>query len=79
MLKIVSKISYVPYVFCLLNFSALAGFFRLIQQNQSATWEKAREDRPLEFYDLTETGADTDIPVIQALLADEVGAGNIDN
>ena len=79
MLKIVSKISYIPYVFCLLNFSALAGFFRLIQQNQSATWEKAREDRPLEFYDLTETGADTDIPVIQALLSDEVGAVNIDN
>jgi poly-beta-1,6-N-acetyl-D-glucosamine synthase len=43
-LKLVSKISYVPYVFCLLNFSALAGFLRLVQHKQAVTWEKARGD-----------------------------------
>ncbi len=41
-LKIVSKISYAPYMFCLLNFSALIGFLRLVRQKQAVTWEKAR-------------------------------------
>ncbi|BAZ41640.1 family 2 glycosyl transferase [Calothrix sp. NIES-4101] len=42
-LKIVSKLCYVPYVFCLLNFSALVGFLRFIKSEQNVTWEKARE------------------------------------
>jgi len=44
-LKIVSKVCYVPYVFCLLNFSALAGFFRLIFGRQDILWAKARDER----------------------------------
>ena len=75
-LKIVSKISYIPYVFCLLNFSALAGFLRLIQNKQAATWEKARQDQPLEFYDLTQLEENGDIPIIQQLLSNEVEASN---
>jgi len=42
-LKPVSKTCYIPYVFCLLNFSALVGFWRFINANQEATWEKARK------------------------------------
>lgn len=37
-----SKVTYIPYVFCLLNFSALTGFFRFIRAKQDVTWEKAR-------------------------------------
>ena len=37
-----SKLCYIPYVFCLLNFSALAGFYRFISARQSITWDKAR-------------------------------------
>lgn len=39
----VSKIAYIPYVFCLLNFSALAGFYRFINAKQEITWQKARQ------------------------------------
>jgi poly-beta-1,6-N-acetyl-D-glucosamine synthase len=41
-LKLVSKISYIPYVFCLLNFAALVGFLRIVKHKQAVTWEKAR-------------------------------------
>jgi cellulose synthase/poly-beta-1,6-N-acetylglucosamine synthase-like glycosyltransferase len=41
-LKAVSKACYIPYVFCLLNFSALVGFMRFIGSKQEAQWEKAR-------------------------------------
>lgn len=41
-LRFVSKVCYVPYVFCLLNFSALAGFIRFTKRQQAVTWEKAR-------------------------------------
>jgi len=44
-LKIISKTCYVPYVFCLLNFSALAGFFRFTFARQDIMWEKARDER----------------------------------
>jgi biofilm PGA synthesis N-glycosyltransferase PgaC len=44
-LKILSRFSYVPYVFCLLNFSALIGCFKFIMRKQSVAWEKAREGR----------------------------------
>lgn len=42
LLTLFSKICYVPYVFCLLNFSALIGFFKFAKHQQSVTWEKAR-------------------------------------
>ncbi len=41
-LGVIARISYVPYVFCLLNFSALIGFTRFINAKQKVTWEKAR-------------------------------------
>lgn len=40
--KSILKVCYVPYVFCLLNFSALVGFLRFIFNKQTVTWEKAR-------------------------------------
>jgi len=43
-LKVISKISYVPYVFCLMNFSALIGFLRYVTAKQDITWEKARDE-----------------------------------
>lgn len=42
MLKPIKKLCYIPYVFCLLNFSALNGFFRFIFAKQEITWQKAR-------------------------------------
>ena len=41
-MRLISKACYVPYVFCLLNFSALIGFFRFIESKQEVIWEKAR-------------------------------------
>lgn len=43
MLKGISKMTYVPYVFCLLNYSAVVGFWRFITNQQSVTWDKARD------------------------------------
>ncbi len=40
--KLVSRVCYVPYVFCLLNFSAFVGFLKFIQAKQDVVWEKAR-------------------------------------
>lgn len=40
--RTLSRVCYVPYVFCLLNFSALIGFFRYMGSNQKITWDKAR-------------------------------------
>lgn len=40
--NLISKICYIPYVFCLLNFSALAGTLRFFGSKQEVTWEKAR-------------------------------------
>ena len=37
------KWCYVPYVFCLLNSAALAGFFRFIGAKQESAWKKARK------------------------------------
>lgn len=37
-----SKVCYIPYVFCLLNFSALVGFLRFVSSKQEVQWEKAR-------------------------------------
>lgn len=42
-LKLILKICYIPYVFCLLNFSALIGFLRFVMAKQSITWQKARD------------------------------------
>lgn len=33
---------YVPYYFSVMNFALVVGFFRFIQNNQSAVWEKAQ-------------------------------------
>ena len=41
--KPIAKICYVPYVFCLLNFAALIGFYRFINAKQKVTWQKARK------------------------------------
>jgi cellulose synthase/poly-beta-1,6-N-acetylglucosamine synthase-like glycosyltransferase len=41
-LKAISRICYIPYVFCLLNFSALAGFIRFTGGRQQIIWKKAR-------------------------------------
>ena len=38
----VSKLCYIPYIFCLLNFSVLVGFWRYLTSKQAITWEKAR-------------------------------------
>jgi biofilm PGA synthesis N-glycosyltransferase PgaC len=43
--KVFSKVCYIPYVFCLLNFSALIGFLRFIESKQEVKWEKAREQQ----------------------------------
>ncbi len=40
--KVILKVCYIPYVFCLLNFSAFVGFLRFITSKQEVTWEKAR-------------------------------------
>jgi len=40
--KVISALCYVPYVFCLLNFAALAGFYRFIGSKQDIAWQKAR-------------------------------------
>ena len=42
--KYISKICYVPYVFCLLNYSAFVGFWRFVSAKQQTTWQKAREN-----------------------------------
>jgi cellulose synthase/poly-beta-1,6-N-acetylglucosamine synthase-like glycosyltransferase len=42
-LRLISKICYIPYVFCLLNFSALVGFLRFVMAKQDITWQKARD------------------------------------
>ncbi|OGX26082.1 MAG: hypothetical protein A3D10_06645 [Omnitrophica WOR_2 bacterium RIFCSPHIGHO2_02_FULL_48_11] len=43
-LKGILKICYIPYVFCLLNFSALAGLLRFMSDKQDAAWQKARDN-----------------------------------
>lgn len=40
--KKAEKIFYIPYIFCLLNYSVLVGFWRFVLAKQSITWEKAR-------------------------------------
>lgn len=52
-LNLISKICYIPYVFCLLNFSALAGTLRFFGSNQEATWEKARGGQENQLEKLT--------------------------
>lgn len=43
LLKVIAKICYVPYIFCLLNLAALVGFLKFITAKQQVTWQKARE------------------------------------
>jgi len=40
------KAGYIPYVFCLLNYAALVGFWFFVTGRQSVTWDKARMKRP---------------------------------
>ncbi|MFT5387099.1 MAG: biofilm PGA synthesis N-glycosyltransferase PgaC [Lysobacterales bacterium] len=41
-LKLISRVCGLPYVFCLLNFSALSGLVRYLRGRQKVTWKKAR-------------------------------------
>ncbi len=43
MLRPLLRVCYIPYVFCLLNFSALIGFIRFLRSNQEIAWQKARK------------------------------------
>ncbi len=36
------KILFIPYYFCMMNYSVYKGFFRYIRGNQSVVWEKAK-------------------------------------
>jgi lysylphosphatidylglycerol synthetase-like protein (DUF2156 family) len=38
-------IGYIPYTFCLLNYSALMGFFYFLMRRQKVTWDKAYEKK----------------------------------
>lgn len=41
------KLMFVPYYFCLMNYAAIAGFFRYLAKNQSAAWERSeRKQQP---------------------------------
>ena len=44
MIRNIAKVCYIPYVFCLLNFSVFVGFWRFLTSNQQITWEKARKN-----------------------------------
>ena len=39
----IARVCYIPYVFCLLNFSALVGLLRYVNSSQEITWQKARK------------------------------------
>jgi biofilm PGA synthesis N-glycosyltransferase PgaC len=51
LIKLVSKVCYIPYVFCLLNFSALIGFIKFVESKQEFMWEKARKQPLKEGYE----------------------------
>jgi biofilm PGA synthesis N-glycosyltransferase PgaC len=51
LVKVISKVCYIPYVFCLLNFSALVGFFKFVESKQDFMWEKARKQPLKEGYE----------------------------
>lgn len=40
--KVPFKFIFVPYYFCVMNYAAIAGFFRFISGNQKAAWEKVQ-------------------------------------
>ncbi len=44
-LSLVARFCYIPYVFCLLNFSAVVGLLRFILKTEHVKWEKARVGR----------------------------------
>lgn len=41
----ITKLCYIPYVFCLLNLSVLTGCWRFLNSKQDITWEKARKNQ----------------------------------
>jgi len=40
--KMKVKIFYIPYYFCVINYSVYRGFMRLVSGSQSVVWEKAK-------------------------------------
>ncbi|WP_231459369.1 glycosyltransferase family 2 protein [Pedobacter sp. Leaf132] len=36
------KVFFIPYYFCVMNYSVIAGIFRYLGKNQSAAWEKSK-------------------------------------
>jgi len=40
--KLKFKMFFIPYYFCVMNYSVYAGFFRFIKGSQSVVWEKAK-------------------------------------
>ena len=40
--KLKVKIFFIPYYFCVMNYSVYKGFFRFIKGSQSVVWEKAK-------------------------------------
>jgi cellulose synthase/poly-beta-1,6-N-acetylglucosamine synthase-like glycosyltransferase len=42
-IRSVAKVCAIPYVFCLLNYSALVGLVRFLSGRQDVTWKKAKE------------------------------------
>jgi len=43
-MRVVKRICYVPYIFCVLNYSALVGLWRFLGAGQRVTWQKARQN-----------------------------------
>ena len=42
--RAMKHLCYVPYIFCVLNFSAVVGFWRFFTSSQQVTWQKARSN-----------------------------------
>jgi cellulose synthase/poly-beta-1,6-N-acetylglucosamine synthase-like glycosyltransferase len=40
--KLQNKLFDIPYMFCVMNFAALAGMYRFLAKKQDVTWEKAK-------------------------------------
>ena len=40
--KLKFKVFFIPYYFCVMNYSVYLGFFRFIKGSQSVVWEKAK-------------------------------------
>src|SRR5690606_38874288 len=47
------KIAFVPYYFCMMNYSAVAGIFKYGRKEQSAVWDKVQRKESIERSILT--------------------------